>query len=64
MKATLTWVNPEGNFVILVEYPKGDTKNDFMAEVNNFVRNESAAFSEFKAEKAYEGLEEAINRNM
>lgn len=61
---SLTWINPEGNFVILFEYPKDDLKNDFMSEVNNFVRNESAAFAEFKAEEAYKALEEAINKNM
>lgn len=64
MKATLTWINAEGNFVILVEYPKGDVKNDFMTEVNNFVRNESAAFAEFKAEEAYKALEESLDNNM
>lgn len=64
MKATLTWINAEGNFVILVEYPKADIKNDFMTEVNNFVRNESAAFAEFKAEEAYKALEESLDNNM
>ena len=51
-------------FVILVEYPKADIKNDFMTEVNNFVRNESAAFAEFKAEEAYKALEESLDNNM
>ena len=59
-----TWINAEGNFVILVEYPKADIKNDFMTEVNNFVRNESAAFAEFKAEEAYKALEESLDNNM
>ena len=64
MKATLTWINAEGNFVILVEYPKGDLKNDFMTETNNFVRNGSAAYAKLNAENAYKDLEEAIDKHM
>ncbi len=60
IRQSLSWINPEGNYVVLVEYPKADLKKDFKSSLNEFVRNESAAFAEFKAEEAYRALEDNL----
>lgn len=57
-----TWVNQDGNFVILVEYPKANLSNSFKTSLNEFARNESAAFAEFKADEAYRLLETKIDK--
>lgn len=59
IRRTLSWVSPspEEYYIILYEYPKEDLKKDFKSSLNEFVRNESAAFAEFKAEEAYRALE-------
>ncbi|MGP1474213.1 MAG: hypothetical protein ACTTJ1_02265 [Treponema sp.] len=60
IRHSLTWINTEGYYVVLVEYPKEDLKKDFKSSLNEFVRNESAAFAEFKAEEAYRALEDNL----
>ena len=60
IRNSLSWINPEGYYIVLVEYPKGDLKADFKSSLNEFVRNESAAFAEFKAEEAYRTLEDNL----
>ena len=57
IRRTLSWISPEDYYIILFEYPKEDLKKDFKSSLNEFVRNESAAFAEFKAEEAYRALE-------
>ncbi|MDR2661554.1 MAG: LPP20 family lipoprotein [Treponema sp.] len=52
-----SWINPEGNYVGLYSYPRGDLVKDFRTETNNFVRKESAAFAEFKSEEMFRYLE-------
>lgn len=60
IRQSLSWVTPEGWYVVLVEYPKEDLKKDFKSSLNEFVRNESAAFAEFKADEAYRVLEDNL----
>lgn len=48
----MTWVNQDGNYVILVGYPKADLKNSFKTSLNEFSRNEAAAYAEFKANES------------
>ena len=62
IRQNLSWVNPDGNYVLLVEYPKADLKNSFKRSLNEFVRNESAAYAEFKAEEAYRSLEAVMDK--
>lgn len=62
MLQKLTWVNQDGNYVILVEYPKSDLKNSFKSSLNEFVRNESAAYAEFKADEAFRLLEAEMDK--
>jgi hypothetical protein len=52
-----SWVNQDGQYVILFSYPKNDLVNDFKAAVTAFERNESAAYAEFKADEAFRILE-------
>lgn len=59
---SLSWVNPDGYYVLLVEYPKGDLKNSFKSSLNEFVRNESAAYAEFKADEAFRFLEAEMDK--
>lgn len=60
IRQSLSWVNPDGYYIVLVEYPKEDLKKDFKSSLNEFVRNESAAFAEFKADEAYRVLEDNL----
>lgn len=60
MRQSQIWVNEKGYYVILVKYPKADLKNDFKQSLNDFVRNESAAYAEFKADAAFKYLEKEM----
>lgn len=60
IRQSLSWINPDGYYIVLVEYPKEDLKKDFKSSLNEFVRNESAAFAEFKADEAYRALEDNL----
>ena len=60
IRQSLGWVTPEGYYVVLMEYPKEDLKKSFKSSLNEFVRNESAAFAEFKADEAYHALEDNL----
>ena len=55
-----TWVAPDGTYVVLVAYPKGDLKKDFQASVRTYVRNEGAAAATFQSEEAFKALEERL----
>jgi hypothetical protein len=55
-----SWVDQNGQFVILFSYPTTDFKNDFKAATNEFVRNESALYAEFKADQMFSKLEENL----
>ncbi|MCL2179587.1 MAG: hypothetical protein FWB83_00520 [Treponema sp.] len=52
-----TWVNPDGNYIMLFSYPKNDFRQDFRSATNTFVRNESAAYAEFRADEVFRILE-------
>jgi hypothetical protein len=56
-----SWIAPDGHYVGLYSYPKANLSKDFKAAVNDFVRNESAAFADFKAEEAFRYLEQEMN---
>lgn len=60
IRQSLSWINPDGYYIVLVEYPKEDLKKDFKSSLNEFVRNESAAFAEFKSDEAYRALEDNL----
>ena len=61
MHQSQIWVNEKGYYVILVKYPKADLKSDFKQSLNEFVRNESAAYAEFKADEAFRYLEKEMD---
>ncbi|MDR1149901.1 MAG: LPP20 family lipoprotein [Spirochaetaceae bacterium] len=52
-----SWVDQNGNYHILYSYPNADVMNDFKSTANTFVRNQAAAFAEFKADEAFRMLE-------
>ena len=60
IRHSLSWINPEGYYIVLVEYPKADLRKDFKSSLNEFVRNESAAFADFKAEEAFRALDNRL----
>jgi hypothetical protein len=61
LKEVDRWVDPNGVYIILYSYPKNDYRSDFMAATNAFVRNEAAAFAEFKADQAFRLLESQLD---
>ena len=60
IRHSLSWINPEGYYIVLVEYPKEDLRKDFKSSLNEFVRNESAAFADFKADEAFRALDNKL----
>lgn len=60
IRHSLSWINPEGYYIVLVEYPKADLRKDFKSSLNEFVRNESAAFADFKADEAFRALDNKL----
>jgi hypothetical protein len=58
-----SWIAADGHYVGLYSYPKANLSKDFKAAVNDFVRNEGAAFAEFKADEAFKYLEHEMNEN-
>lgn len=52
-----SWVDQNGIYHILYSYPNADVINDFKSTANTFVRNQAAAFAEFKADEAFRLLE-------
>ncbi|MBD5406456.1 MAG: hypothetical protein HDR51_08380 [Treponema sp.] len=62
IRQSLSWVNQKEEYIILVEYPKADLKNSFKSSLNEFVRNESAAYAEFKADEAFRLLEAEMDK--
>jgi hypothetical protein len=58
-----SWIAADGHYVGLYSYPKANLSKDFQATVNAFVRNESAAFADFKADEAFRYLEQEMNNN-
>jgi hypothetical protein len=48
-----SWVDQNGIYHVLYAYPNADVINDFKSTANTFVRNQPAAFAEFKAEEAF-----------
>jgi hypothetical protein len=56
-----TWINQDGHYVMLFSYPINDFRNDFRTATNTFVRNESAAFAEFRAEEMFRMLERNLD---
>jgi hypothetical protein len=52
-----SWVDQNGIYHILYSYPNADVINDFKSTANTFVRNQAAAFAEFKADEAFRMLE-------
>jgi hypothetical protein len=44
-------------------YPKDAFKDDFDAVANDFIRNEAAAFAEFKADQALQALDHQLENN-
>jgi hypothetical protein len=55
------WVDPDGVYHILYSYPKNEVKKDFTETVQEFKRNEAAAFAEFKADQAFKLLEAQLD---
>jgi hypothetical protein len=60
LEAEEEWVAADGHFVLLYSYPVADFKNDFKSATNAFVRNESAAFAEFKAAELFDVLDKEL----
>jgi hypothetical protein len=56
-KEEASWVDQNGIYHILHSYPNADLTNDFKSTANTFVRNQAAAFAEFKADEAFRMLE-------
>lgn len=52
-----SWVDQNGIYHILFSYPNADVLNDFKSTANTFVRNQAAAFAEFKADESFRILE-------
>jgi hypothetical protein len=57
LKEEESWVDQNGIYHILYSYPNADLSNDFKSTANSFVRNQAAAFAEFKADEAFRMLE-------
>lgn len=51
------WVDPEGGVYVLASFPKANVGKSFEEVSGSFVRNEAAAFAEFKAKEALSFLE-------
>ena len=52
------WEAPDGTWWVLVEYKKGDAKN----AVGSILRNQEAAFAEFKAQQALDMLDYQLQK--
>jgi hypothetical protein len=62
IKQVDSWIAPDNSYIGLWRYPKAELKQDFKTEVNNFIRNESAAFAEFKADEAFRKLDQEMEK--
>lgn len=51
------WVDQDGGVYVLCSFPKENVGKSFEEVTGNFVRNEAAAFSEFKAKEALSFLD-------
>lgn len=51
------WVDDKGGVYVLCSFPKANVGKSFEQISGNFIRNEAAAFSEFKAKEALSFLE-------
>jgi hypothetical protein len=51
------WVDAEGGVYVLCSFPKANVGKSFEQVSGNFVRNEAAAFAEFKAKEALSFLD-------
>jgi hypothetical protein len=51
------WVDAEGGVYVLCSFPKANVGKTFEQVSGNFVRNEAAAFAEFKAKEALSFLD-------
>jgi len=56
------WIDQNNVYHGLFSYPKNDLVKDFQTTVNEFQRNEAAAFAEFKADEAFRQLEAQLNK--
>lgn len=52
-----TWIDPEGGAYCLVSMPKENVGKNFENVTGEFVRNEAAAFADFKAKEALKFLD-------
>ncbi|GHV78274.1 hypothetical protein AGMMS49944_00650 [Spirochaetia bacterium] len=57
-----SWVAADEHYEILYSYPINDFRNDFKAATNEFIRNESAAFAEFKADEFFKILDAELDK--
>jgi hypothetical protein len=62
IKEVESWIAPDNSYIGLWRYPKEDLKQDFKTEANNFARNDSAAYAEFKADEAFRRLEQEMEK--
>jgi hypothetical protein len=53
----------DGGWWVMIMYPKDAFKDDFDAVANDFIRNEAAAFAEFKADQALQALDHQLENN-
>jgi hypothetical protein len=51
------WVDAEGAVYVLCSFPKANVGKGFEEVTGSFVRNEAAAFADFKAKEALSFLE-------
>jgi len=56
------WIDQNGNYIGLWIYPKNDLRGDFRNATNTFVRNQAAAFAEFKADQSFRLLESELDK--
>jgi hypothetical protein len=52
-----TWVDPDGAVYVLCSFPKANVNKGFEEVTGTFVRNEAAAFADFKAKEALSFLD-------
>lgn len=56
------WVDQEGGVYVLCSFPKSNVGKNFEQVSGNFIRNEAAAFAEFKAKDALSFLEKETSK--
>lgn len=56
------WVDAEGGVYVMCSFPKANVGKNFEQVSGNFVRNEAAAFAEFKAKDALSFLEKETSK--